>query len=640
MKTITFYSYKGGVGRTLMLSNFAEYLAYYGKKVVIVDFDLEAPGTHLKFGLQPDAIGKNGLVDFINVAIKDINSIDTIDQYLHSIPSKPGKEYYENIKILPAGSAPSEEYANEYSKISWYNLYYDFKSKKNISGFRIFLLLQGLIENLDPPIDYLLIDSRTGITDIGGTAITVLPDTLVCLFNNNTENIYGLQTVITSAKNTKLRIDKPQVKIVPILTRIPEYSHVDIEHLINDINIGLLNEDKIKQEELHIIRSEPDLEIIEELRFSSEKTLRESVLLRDYLNIFAALEPTLCEGQEIEELLRLIPSREDIKDDNIISSEKISFEDNIGEKKRKLKIIKPKYIDYSGGKNIDNLKKNQYSNFIDAIIKNLTVKLYDKYDYEEVKRVVNWDLLGFQISEGFFDFCAEPYYLTKTRSHFLGVIQIGWLKTFTCFISKDSEVYKNEDFGIKTFDNNRSFKDNFTKLYKMYQDFEIGTIGDHAAALEVYHNLDFLPFDKIKYERNEDSLSKWLNDEDGINNKMVICDHAVAKYLKREKLSENKNEDRFLESTGELTFRFQEPIPVGFVYKIEDIKWRKRISRAIIDAFLDNEYKFEWSKIMEQLMTYHIELFDFEALRKQLIWDLTFEEAEFFNKKLRESIKS
>ena len=49
MKTITFYSYKGGVGRTLALSNVAIRLAELGKNVCVLDFDLEAPGLNFKF---------------------------------------------------------------------------------------------------------------------------------------------------------------------------------------------------------------------------------------------------------------------------------------------------------------------------------------------------------------------------------------------------------------------------------------------------------------------------------------------------------------------------------------------------------------------------------------------------------------
>ena len=41
---ITFYSYKGGVGRSRALANVAYQLACNGKKVLCIDFDLEAPG--------------------------------------------------------------------------------------------------------------------------------------------------------------------------------------------------------------------------------------------------------------------------------------------------------------------------------------------------------------------------------------------------------------------------------------------------------------------------------------------------------------------------------------------------------------------------------------------------------------------
>ena len=46
-RVVTFYSYKGGVGRTMALVNTAYVLARSGFRVLMVDFDLEAPGmTH------------------------------------------------------------------------------------------------------------------------------------------------------------------------------------------------------------------------------------------------------------------------------------------------------------------------------------------------------------------------------------------------------------------------------------------------------------------------------------------------------------------------------------------------------------------------------------------------------------------
>ena len=45
-RIVTFYSYKGGTGRSMALANVAWILAAYGKRVLVVDWDLEAPGLH------------------------------------------------------------------------------------------------------------------------------------------------------------------------------------------------------------------------------------------------------------------------------------------------------------------------------------------------------------------------------------------------------------------------------------------------------------------------------------------------------------------------------------------------------------------------------------------------------------------
>jgi len=51
---ITFYSYKGGIGRTMALANIATLLACWGKRVLIVDWDLEAPGVEHFFFKRRD----------------------------------------------------------------------------------------------------------------------------------------------------------------------------------------------------------------------------------------------------------------------------------------------------------------------------------------------------------------------------------------------------------------------------------------------------------------------------------------------------------------------------------------------------------------------------------------------------------
>ena len=48
-KIVTFYSYKGGTGRTMALANVGWILASAGLKVLVVDWDLDSPGLHRYF---------------------------------------------------------------------------------------------------------------------------------------------------------------------------------------------------------------------------------------------------------------------------------------------------------------------------------------------------------------------------------------------------------------------------------------------------------------------------------------------------------------------------------------------------------------------------------------------------------------
>src|ERR1035441_8165546 len=67
---ITFYSYKGGTGRSMALANVAWVLASNRQKVLVIDWDLEAPGLHRYF--RPFLADKEltepeskGLIEFV-----------------------------------------------------------------------------------------------------------------------------------------------------------------------------------------------------------------------------------------------------------------------------------------------------------------------------------------------------------------------------------------------------------------------------------------------------------------------------------------------------------------------------------------------------------------------------------------------
>ncbi|MGH3262741.1 MAG: KGGVGR-motif variant AAA ATPase, partial [Trebonia sp.] len=68
-RVITFYSYKGGTGRTMALANVAWIIANSGKRVLVVDWDLESPGLHKFFEpfLEESKVSATpGVIELIN----------------------------------------------------------------------------------------------------------------------------------------------------------------------------------------------------------------------------------------------------------------------------------------------------------------------------------------------------------------------------------------------------------------------------------------------------------------------------------------------------------------------------------------------------------------------------------------------
>ena len=85
-RIITFYSYKGGVGRSMALLNVAYTLQSLGRHVLVIDLDLEAPGvsgflTRNK-ELEPHPSDQPDVVDFLKAAVissSKWNSLAAID---------------------------------------------------------------------------------------------------------------------------------------------------------------------------------------------------------------------------------------------------------------------------------------------------------------------------------------------------------------------------------------------------------------------------------------------------------------------------------------------------------------------------------------------------------------------------------
>lgn len=209
MHCTSFYSYKGGVGRTLALANVAAHLAMRGNKVLIVDFDLEAPGiTTLDF--CADAKGRPGVVDFIHTYLRD-GSAPNASEFIHrcSFTNAADSNLLE-LDVMPAGDQ-SPAYGESFAKIDWRELY------EERNGF---LLMEDLREQwANLGYHYVLIDSRTGLTDVSGICTRQLPDSVVTIFFPNEQNLVGLTDMVRSIRLSTARPRPPQLLFVA--SRLP-----------------------------------------------------------------------------------------------------------------------------------------------------------------------------------------------------------------------------------------------------------------------------------------------------------------------------------------------------------------------------------------------------------------------------------
>ncbi len=216
MHVVTFYSFKGGVGRTLALVNIGVELANTGRKVLLVDFDLEAPGIDTFPALIPD-FPCSGVVDYISDYLSSGAPPDFAKYHYQAncVQSGDGK-----LWVMPAGKRTSD-YGEKLSNIDWAELY------QKRSGF---LLMEDLKlkwqESLNP--DYVLVDSRTGHTEVGGICTRQLPDTTVVFFIPNEQNLEGVGSVVDAIKRENAE-NVAKINIELVASNVPS---LDDEHQI------------------------------------------------------------------------------------------------------------------------------------------------------------------------------------------------------------------------------------------------------------------------------------------------------------------------------------------------------------------------------------------------------------------------
>jgi cellulose biosynthesis protein BcsQ len=213
---VTFYSYKGGTGRTMALANIAVLLARSGRHVLLVDFDLEAPGVWRYFNdFQPNLNSQPGLLDML---LKHVNQSgpSAVDWRDYVTTVRLGTEA---IALMTSGKL-DVEYPSRVLGFDWDALF------RHHGGGQFF---EDLRDAWNREYDFVLIDSRTGITDIGGICTIALPDMIVPVFVANNQNVDGIVDILRRAQlgRQKLAYDRPPALVLPVLSRFDSRTELE-----------------------------------------------------------------------------------------------------------------------------------------------------------------------------------------------------------------------------------------------------------------------------------------------------------------------------------------------------------------------------------------------------------------------------
>ncbi|WP_343732449.1 tetratricopeptide repeat protein [Duganella sp.] len=223
-EVITFYSYKGGTGRTMALSNIAVLLARLQNAttpVLMIDWDLEAPGLHHYFADQQQE-PRPGVLELFehcreqlqhhrNGAALDDEDwahdvLSTIDwgQYVTRVDQ--GSQLY----LMRAGRF-DDSYGERLAAMHWEELFYSCPA-----------LFRCFADRLSRHFRYVLVDSRTGRTDSAGICTTLLPRKLVVVFTPNRQSLEGVQALVARATTYRRSHEDEQrpLLVYPLPSRI------------------------------------------------------------------------------------------------------------------------------------------------------------------------------------------------------------------------------------------------------------------------------------------------------------------------------------------------------------------------------------------------------------------------------------
>ncbi len=209
-KIVSIHSFRGGTGKSNTTANLAAQVALAGKRVGVVDTDIQSPGIHVLFGLDENKMGK------------------TLNDFLH------GKCSIREVAFnIGENALDAEGRAKLAGKSLW--LFPSSIRGREISqiirdGYDVNRLNEGfqtVIKELN--LDYLFIDTHPGLNEETLLSI-VLSDVLIIILRPDNQDLQGTAVTVDIARS----LDVPNL-ILMVNKAIPQkYDFNDIKKQVED----------------------------------------------------------------------------------------------------------------------------------------------------------------------------------------------------------------------------------------------------------------------------------------------------------------------------------------------------------------------------------------------------------------------
>ena len=200
-KIVSVHSFRGGTGKSNTSANIAAQLALAGKRVAVVDTDVQSPGIHVLFGFDEEMQGKM-LNDYLYGGCP-------IVECAHDVTEKVGAT--SGVLYLVPASIKAADIA-----------------KVLRQGYDVELLNEGfraLVKGLN--LDVLVIDTHPGLNEETLLSITI-SDTLLLILRPDKQDFQGTAVTVDIAR----RLDVPELLL--LVNKVP--SQADLAAVAADVS--------------------------------------------------------------------------------------------------------------------------------------------------------------------------------------------------------------------------------------------------------------------------------------------------------------------------------------------------------------------------------------------------------------------